>query len=199
MKSALDQFRENQQRARELVELTSAIDALTTEAIDLGDLLRSALVLSVSALDHFVHEHVRAGMVEAHRGLKKMTDAHLRFPVSVVAVHEALGDPARHDWLANAVRDAHSWLAFQQPEKIADAIRLISDVALWEEVGRRMGRTAADVKTELKTIVGRRNKIAHEADMNPTFPGVRWPIDERLTIRALDFVADVAEAIAAVT
>lgn len=199
MESALDQFRENQRRARELVGLTRAIDELTTEAIDLRDLLRSALVLSVSALDYFVHEHVRSGMLEVHRGLGKMTDAHLRFPVSLAAVHEALGDPARHDWLANAVRDAHSWLAFQQPDKIADAIRLISDVALWEEVGRCMGRTAVEVKTELKTIVDRRNKIAHEADMDPTFPGTRWAIDEQLTIRALDFVADVAEAIASVT
>jgi len=199
MNAALDQFRENHQRAQELVQLTHAIDELTTEAIDLEDLLRAALVLGVSALDHFVHEYVLCEMLEVHKGHRQATDPYLRFSVPLAAAHEGMNDLGGDDWLANAIRASHSFLAFQQPDKIADAIRLISNVPLWQEVGNHLGLSAADIKTELKIIVDRRNKIAHEADMDPTYPGTRWQIDEQLTMRSLGFVVDVAEAIAAVT
>ena len=38
----------------------------------------------------------------------------------------------------------------------------------------------------LALIVDRRNKIAHEADMDPTSPGSRWPIDELLVQDVID-------------
>jgi hypothetical protein len=36
--------------------------------LDLSDILRAALVLTVSALDYYVHEVVTLGMLEIHRG-----------------------------------------------------------------------------------------------------------------------------------
>ena len=78
---------------------------------------------------------------------------------------------------------------------IADAIRLVSDVKLWEEVAARLSRTAQDVKEQLNLIVERRNKIAHEADMDPTLPGRQWLIDTTLVNEAIDFIENVAEAV----
>jgi hypothetical protein len=43
--------------------------------------------------------------------------------------------------------------------------------------------------------VDRRNKIAQEADMDPTNPGFRWPITDDLAANALDFIERLAEAI----
>lgn len=62
----------------------------------------------------------------------------------------------------------HGWdmSFFQDPAKVADAIRLVSRKKLWEEVGTLLGKNDADVKSRLKLIVDRRNKIAHEADMD---------------------------------
>ena len=34
----------------------------------------------------------------------------------------------------------------------------------------------------------RRNKIAHEADMDPSFPGQRWPIVKRDVEDSIQFV-----------
>ncbi len=98
-------------------------------------------------------------------------------------------------WLDAEIRERHGWLSFQDPDKIADALRLISDQKIWNEVGGRIGMDAGAVKMEFKLIVDRRNKIAHEADMDPSAPGARWPIDEALTKDAIDYIEKVAHAI----
>ena len=55
------------------------------------------------------------------------------------------------------VRDAHSWQSFQHPDKIADAIRLVSVVKLWEEVAKEIGSDASTVKIRVTAIIDRRD------------------------------------------
>ncbi|MBH8563144.1 hypothetical protein I8748_13280 [Nostoc sp. CENA67] len=99
-------------------------------------------------------------------------------------------------WLENEIRETLSYKSFQQPDKIADAIRLISDKKLWDEVAVKIGRPTKDIKQQLSLIVDRRNKIAHEADIDPTFNiGNRWNIDELLVNDAVDFLKQVVESI----
>jgi hypothetical protein len=195
MQAAFDQFCENLARARSLAGLAQSLSSLTTSVIDLSDILRASLVLAVSALDHFVHEFVRLGMLELHRGNRPTTDAYLSFRVPMSATREAIADTGRDEWLDQAIREAHSWLSFQHPDKIADAIRLTSNVRLWEEVASELGMTSRTVRTQLGAIIDRRNKIAHEADMDPTNPGYRWPINEVLIQDAIDFIDKVVQAI----
>ncbi len=195
MQRALDQFSANLDRARNLSGLGAALSSITTEAIDLSDILRASLVLSVSALDNFVHEFVRLGMLEVNAGKRPTTDAHLTFRVPLSAARTAMSDATQNEWLDQAIQQAHGWLSFQQPDKIADAIRLMSSVSLWSQVGIELGKPAKAVKVQLNSIVDRRNKIAHEADMDPTNPGQRWPIDSQIVREALDFVDSLATAI----
>ena len=68
MQAALELLRGNIRRSRDLVSVSRAINIQTSDALDFTDILRSAMVMSVSALDHFVHEIVRLGMLEAYRG-----------------------------------------------------------------------------------------------------------------------------------
>ncbi|MEL0591837.1 MAG: HEPN domain-containing protein [Planktothrix rubescens PR222] len=94
------------------------------------------------------------------------------------------------------IREQLSYKTFQEPDKIAEAIRLISDKKLWDEVATRIGRSTPDIKAELSANVGRRNKIAHEADINPTYNiGQRWPIDENQVNDAVNFIEQVVESI----
>ena len=195
MQAAIDQFCENLARARSLAGLAQSLSSLTTAAVDLSDILRASLVLAVSALDHFVHEFVRLGMLEVHRGNRPTTDTYFSFRVPMSAAREGMADTGRDEWLDQAIREAHSWLSFQHPDKMADAIRLMSNVRLWEQVASELGMTSRAVRTQLGTIIDRRNKIAHEADMDPTNPGYRWPINEVLVRDATDFIARIAQAI----
>ncbi|MHA6903694.1 HEPN domain-containing protein [Ralstonia syzygii subsp. celebesensis] len=98
-------------------------------------------------------------------------------------------------WLESEIRERHSFLSFQQPDKIADAIRLFSGVRLWSEVAARLGHDESSTKATLRLIVDRRNKIAHEADIDPSFPGSRWPIGEADAAQCKDFLSGLVEAI----
>lgn len=195
MHSAIQQFRDNMLRARDLGRLAAAVGKIITPVIDVSDMWRAQVVLGVSALDHLIHEMARLGMIESSKGVRPKTDAFLRFQLPLDAVSLGLAGQTHELWLGEAVREKHSWVSFQHPDKIADAIRLISSIKLWEEVGKEMGLPGQDIKVRLELVVDRRNKIAHEADMDPTNPGFRWPITDAMVSDALDFVDRVAEAI----
>jgi len=193
----IEQFRANIARVRHLGVLLRSMKALTTVAVDFSDILRAELVAAVSALDHLVHELARVGMLEVYSGARSHTDAYSRFRVPMGAAVIGLSAPHTSDWFDAAIRDAHGWLSFQQPDKIADAIRLFSSVSLWDVVAANMNMNVKDVKTRLQTIVDRRNKIAHEADLDPTLPGATWPIDEVQVNDAIAFIETLGETIAA--
>lgn len=182
-------------RARNVGGLYQALHHLTTPAVDASDLLRIQIVLACSALDHYVHELSRLGMLEILAGIRPKTPAFLKFRVSLETVLGSESLPAGSAWLDSEIRERHSFLSFQHPDKIADAIRLCSPITLWQEVSRVLGIPEAAVKERLRQIVDRRNKIAHEADMDPSFPGARWPIGETDVNTALDTIEKVCEAI----
>ena len=242
---ALEQFRVSIARVRDLIALHHSINAQSTNALDLSDILRSALVLSVSALDYYVHEVVTLGMLEIYRGQRpepqpsrnSSQSAFSRFQISLGGAKEDrrislninswlesdiqdysgsefLEQPhliselipiisdrlqlrlSQASWLESEIRQRLSYQSFQQPDKIADALRLISDKKLWDEVSERFERPAKEVKQQLIAIVDRRNKIAHEADIDPTFNiGNRWSIDEDLVTGAVDFIEQLVEGI----
>ena len=104
------------------------------------------------------------------------------------------------DWLEEQIRTSHGHLSFQNPDNIADDIRLISGVSLWNEVCCSTGRLQPQdmLENSLRLIVNRRNQIAHEADLNPSYPGVLWPIDLNMADSAVTFIENLAEAIHAV-
>ena len=194
MKAALEQFEQNLTRARNLVGLSASLSSLTTQAVDTTDLLRAALILSVSALDHFVHEFTRIGMLDVHAQAKPGTPAYVEFKVSLSSAQEALADESS-SWLDREIRKTHGWLSFQHPDKIANAIRLVSTVDLWQAVALRRNEDVKATKAQLGAIVDRRNKIAHEADLDPGNPGERWPIDRPLVEEAIDFIESTIRAI----
>ena len=195
MQVAIDQFRVNLARVRNLGGIYNTLNAQTTAVIDCSDILRSELVMAVSVLDYYIHEIVRLGMLEVYRGTRPETSAFLRFQVSLESVRQAVRAPTSDDWLENEIRERHGWRSFQQADHIAEAIRLISAIKLWEQVSNCLGMPAQDVRQQLNLIVDRRNKIVHEADMDPTPYNTQWPIDEVLVDDAINFIEQIAETI----
>jgi hypothetical protein len=195
MKPAIETFDECMLRARALHDIHGAISKQVTSAIDLSDILRAEIVLCLSALDHFVHELTRLGMLECWEGTRALSKAFGRFPLPV-AVASKLGNPAvAKAAFESEIRAKHSFLSFQHPDKIADAVRLVSDKKLWEEVATELGAASDTLKTSLRLMVDRRNKIAHEADIDPSYPGQRWPIDRALVEEIFREVEKIARAI----
>lgn len=194
MQPAIEALRVSMSRVEFLGGLYSALSSLTTSAVDASDLLRAQIVLAVSALDYYVHEVTVIGMVAVFEGKRLPTQAFLKYRVSVGAISAGASAP-NSNWFESEVRERHSHLSFQQPDKIADAIRLFSEVTLWREVSSKIGSPEQSVKDHLKLIVDRRNKIAHEADLDPSFPGVRWPVHVSDVEHSLRFLRQVCESI----
>lgn len=195
MHPAHDRFAANIGRARDLRALFVNLKANTASALDLTDILRASIVSAVSAFDTFIHELARIGMVEIFRNVRPDTDAFRRFPISMENVLLVIATPGETKWLEDEIRRQHGWLSFQHPDKVADAIRLFCGKELWNEVGNRLGIDRKSAKNRLALIVDRRNKIAHEADMDPTSPGSRWPIDEQLVQDAIDTLEQIGHAV----
>lgn len=200
MHNAIQHFRANIARVHALGGLRQALSRLTTSAIDTSDIMRAQIVLTVSALDHYIHEITRLGMLEVFSGSRPATPAFRRFQIFMDAAMAGIAGAGGHYWFEAEIRERHSFLAFQQPDKVADAIRLISPRELWPEVAASMsmGVTAQDLKDRLRLIIDRRNKIAHEADLDPSYPGTRWPIAATDVENTIIFVTDICEAIHAV-
>jgi hypothetical protein len=194
MQTAIEAFRGCMSRAEHLGGLYDALSGLTTRAVDVSDLLRAQIVLGVSALDYYVHEVTALGMVAVFEAKRPPTQAFLKYRVSVGAI-SAGAFTSSSSWFEAEVRERNSYLSFQQPEKITDAVRLFTDVKLWQEVASKMATPEQAVKDHLKLIVDRRNKIAHEADLDPSFPGARWPIHARDVERSLRLLKQVCENI----
>jgi hypothetical protein len=196
MLSAHSRFAANIGRAKDLRALFLNLNAGAPGVLDLTDILRASVVAAVSAFDTFVHEITVIGMVETFMAARPMTDAFGRFPVSMGNVLALIAsNPGDTNWLESEIRGRHGWLSFQHPDKVADAIRNFCDKELWKEVGARLGIDPGSARNRLALVVDRRNKIAHEADMDPTSPGSRWPIDHQLTQEVISTIEGIGNAI----
>jgi len=191
---AINQFRANISHVRNLQAIYEAFSSRTTTALDLSDLLRAQIVMCVSALDHYIHEVTQIGIIEIFESKRPSTDAFGKFTVSLDGALQGIKSK-NSDWLDSEIRKRHGFLSFQHPDKIADAIRLIKDIKLWQDVGTKMGMKPEDIKRQLQLIIERRNKIAHEADIDPTYPGSRWPINIVMAKDATDFIEQLCETI----
>ena len=182
-------------RAEAFISLHQAWSSRTTSALDLSDLIRASLVMGVSAMDQFIHELTREGMLEIFAGTRSSTDAYSKFGFPLGQVGALASARPGRTALDLEIRQRHGYLTFQQPDKIADAIRIISGKKLWAEVAHALGTTPELLKAQLSLIVERRNKIAHEADIDPSYPGQRWPIAPGDATDACQLIRQVCEAV----
>ncbi len=195
MLSAHNRFAANIVRSRDLRALYINLMANAAPVLDLTDILRASIVIAVSAFDTLIHEITRIGILECYAGARPRTDAFGRFNMPMNIILQSATAAGSLRWLEEEVRKQHGFLTFQQPDKVADAIRLVSGKDLWREVGVILGTDSTSAKRRLALIVDRRNKIAHEADMDPSSFGARWPIDEVLVREAIETIESIALAI----
>ncbi len=197
----LEVFRANVRRSRDLISIFRAMSFQTTQILDLTDVLRAALVQAVSAFDLYVHELVRIGILEAYRSERAKTQAFMRFQVSLLGALEGISYAGSTAWLDQEIRGRHGRQNFQLPDSVADAIRLMSDVELWNEVSSMLDIDRRELRDRLSLIVDRRNKIVHEADILPDFTGqtsnleYRSPIADIMIENAIKCLEEIGEAI----
>ena len=66
MLNSIEQFREDIGRVRAIGGLYGALGQISVPVLDETDLLRAQFVMAVSALDRYIHEITRVGMLESY-------------------------------------------------------------------------------------------------------------------------------------
>jgi hypothetical protein len=178
-------------------------------ALQPDELLRTEWASRVGALDLYVHELIAQRLVGIFQGELPKCPGYATFQLPTETMDRIRGAATPTDASAAfdlTVREQLGRKTFQYPEDIAAGLRLCSAAALWSDVAVKLGATpqskdedAKRLKRELTQIVGRRNKIVHEGDLQPTVPRVPWPITQadvafvsallESIVRAVDAVA----------
>ncbi|WP_167530496.1 MGMT family protein [Microbispora hainanensis] len=202
--AAFEQFQQNLQYARQLVDGGRNLERLAVGSFDVTDLYRAAWTQAVAALDHWVTREIvdRAVALALSPEVRRPPKfSNLSIPVELFErVHhhdEPLGDSFR------AHLEKHfSFMTFQNPEKIKEGFAYVSTVNLWVKVAEvltdqdaRSPITADGVRTRLREIAWRRNNIAHTADHDPQRPGQKAPITAAEAEATIEWLEAMAIAI----
>jgi hypothetical protein len=173
-------------RCGELSALYAYLAKNVSSALHPEELLRAEWVTRVSAFDLYIHELVAQRMFAIFEKRLPTTLAYLRFTIPSDVMNRIRDAATATDASAAfdlEVRNRLSRDSFQNPEEVADAVRLCSEVELWNEVAMKFGATpqtrtsmAKSIRKDLSLIVRRRNRIAHEGDLQPTAVRDPWPI-----------------------
>jgi len=155
-------------------------------ALDPTELLRAEWAMRVSALDLYVHELVAQNLLKIFQGTRPVCPGFSRMQIAadtLLRIRSAGSSTVSDAAFELDVRERLARVTYQAPDDIADGIRLISPIELWNEVAKHHGATGNDVKAKagsiklsLSQIANRRNKIVHEGDLQPGLPRTEWPI-----------------------
>jgi hypothetical protein len=199
MNKALLQFESNLRSARQLGVIYLAFADRVTGAINLDELLRAELVLAVSALDCYIHDILRIGMTRGFSASGGEPNAYMNFSVSLgfaKRLAASTTEPERALLVEEEIRRLHAFRTFQNADSISQALALIGMKGLWDTVGATLSMSSSEVRTRLDIVVDRRNRIAHESDIDPTMGlGTKYPIDYPMVHDAVEFVNSVVQAI----
>ncbi len=183
------------------------LERLRVGAFDVADLYRAAWVQAVSALDHWVHRELydrAVGFALQPAARRPARFLQIQVPMSLLEDVQD-GTATMREAFTAELRRQFGYQSFQAPEKIKQALANVSDVPLWPNLARELARTqdgtpviAEAVQAQLREIVKRRNRIAHEADRDPDHPGDRNPIFDTEVTQTIDWIQRMAVAAATV-
>ncbi len=203
MRRAIKQFNINIETVRHLGEIHSIFTTQLTQAVDLSDILRSQIVFAVSALDCFIHDLVRMGMSEIFQKGENYPNSFQNYGISIQVVKRILDASTPNErkfYFEKEIRRLHGYRTFQSSENISQAMGFMGIKQLWKKIGNRLSIASDDVKRHLDLIVDRRNKIAHESDIDPALGiGEKYPIDPDMVGISIDFLEQLADTIFVIT
>jgi hypothetical protein len=139
-----------------------------------GELLRSSIVASISALDKYMHSIVIEKCWVLLNGRGTIPTDLANFKVPLITTKKAL-DKLRSDKKARPGSQVklqiqqmlHRELTFQNAAGMERAARLMGIKDFWRQVAAKMPNspTANETKNDLRKVARRRNRIVHEADI----------------------------------
>lgn len=188
MQTALHKFTMLIERNRQLASSVHLLKSQITVDIDFSDIYRTQVVAAFSALDFLVHETVKIGILEQFDGKREKSNGYNDFVSNLNMPTNLCSKNEQRSWLEAETSRIHSWKSFQQSKKISDALKkVVNPESFWNTIAIAFKTTSELVKKDLDIKVKRRNQIAHEGDINPTY-GLLWDISSADSEMIVDFV-----------
>jgi hypothetical protein len=164
-------FRTAVERAKSLCALQQYMAENHAAILDTSDMLRAAVVQGISALDFLLHEVNR---IETMRRLKsKKTIKKIDVPLQLLNIEQE----HQYAQVEEHVKRKSSYKTFVDPNKMGEMLSCFIEHP-WQQIAIAIGEDEKALKTRLSFIYRWRNRIAHEADVNPAYASVGlFPID----------------------
>jgi hypothetical protein len=202
MHNALNLFRKNIEEAESLTPVYEYLERSLSTPLSFDDLLRAQIVYSVSAFDKLMHDLIRIGMVEIFMGNRPTTPQYLAETITISTYSDLISATFLPKELVfeQAIVRKLKTVSYQTPDNVAKGLSYIwNEPQKWQKIATNMAITnmAMDtetVKTELKLIVDQRNRIVHEADINP-LTNQKYSITKNDSQSVTDFLQKAGEAI----
>lgn len=192
-------FRRNIESVFNLIEVYE-LHTQTNPEHSAEDILRVAIAMGISALDSFFHEFMVGAIVDIYANnstisysntlLKPSENPHKLLSILSKSKQEQLEEIEEQLYLKLNTK------TFQNPDIIADNMKLIGIEQLWNDVQGNITEeySVQDLKNRLELIVNRRHKIVHEADMNRS-TGAKNEIELGEVRRDIIFIKEIGEAV----
>ena len=197
MHNALSLFRKNIEEAKSLIPVYEYLEISLVTPLSFDDLLRAQIVYSVSAFDKLMHDLIRIGMVEIFMGNRPTTPQYLTETITISTYSELISPTFLPKELVfeQAIVRKLKTVSYQTPENVAKGLSYIwNEPQKWQRIASNMAMDTETVKTELKLIVDQRNRIVHEADINP-LTNQKYSITKSDSQSVTDFLQKAGEAI----
>lgn len=150
---------------------------LTVEKFDheyVSELLRAAIVSSVSALDGYMHNLAVANSIrilrraenEIPKDFKKLSIPIMEANKAIKRIKENPNSRPGHI-IKKAIQESLHLQTYQGPTGIENCLAILGIKKIWNSISQAMPNNPSPetIKTDLLRIKNRRNKIVHEADL----------------------------------
>ena len=189
----IEQFKQNIREIQKIHDIYKFNKQQFVQGIDTDGLLRMEIVMAVSALDQYVHQIVVVKAIDILKNSRQLPANFSKLLIGCDSISNVLQSTQLSDalvFIENDIRVKLGWKSFQQPDKINEALKYISNCSIWNEVALLMSRNVTDIKNQLSLIVKRRDSIAHEADYD-IVNYCQYPISDNICIIAVNFIIEV--------
>jgi hypothetical protein len=156
MNRAFIQYQNNSKSVKELGQLfdliTDNFPLLQTQA---EEILRAQFVMIVSALDTYIHDVVRIGVLEIYQNSRTSSKIN-NFPIEFLIlrqIEQTTDQQSKLALLEKSIQNKNSKESYQSPKNIEYALGLIDINKVWTKVSTIIKMPAEDIKNKLALLL----------------------------------------------
>jgi uncharacterized protein YutE (UPF0331/DUF86 family) len=161
----IKQFKENINSVRaKLLIYNNLVDIGRKE--DADDILRCQIVFLESALDFYLHEIVKYGILKMLKGEKPKTASYKNTIVFMETLESAVKFPENIESIIedDIINSKYHSQTFMSCKGIKEIFSKITNTPVFKNVSIKLGMTEKELADKLEELYKRRNKIVHQSD-----------------------------------